>query len=570
MIFPWIGFGRHKLADEDGAGQRSSSASQFLSARMSRAVGMFGIRRSRNVIYAFALFAAAALAGWRGYSLYVEHNRILKDARVSAAITAQSAVISFERSLDVADLLGEDIRNYIVSAGGLGNVSLPNLQRYIAARARATSMKDYVLIADASGQPIVLSDRAAPQPVNFSDREWFRAHAVRGEDSYIGTALRSRLGRAIIYTDSKRLSQAGTFAGVVDVAIDAPNVRSVSERKPGDAVVTLWTGDHRTILSNFMDFDMHGDPLTLKPSLPERSVIEGVFEPNLSDAIIVSRRSSARPFFATVTLRASEVLAAWDAEVIGSVALFVVAVLLGGLLAKLAANLAETDLNARWALERSTDALRGALAERDLVVKEIHHRVKNSLQLTSSLMQIQAREFENGAVRAAFRQTQQRLFAIGMIHDVLYQDDSKLSINMRSYLSRLAAEIGRGNEAERRGIKTDLDVEPIELMPEQATPLGLCVAEILMRAYGMAFLPDQSGTIGVKLKEKGNDVELTISNSGQGYVSPQEAEVSLGARLIKTLAAQLHATYTSTEGVGAMFKLSFRPLPISERQLFRH
>lgn len=527
---------------------------------------MFGIRRSRNVIYVFALFAAVALAGWRGYSLYLEHDRILDDARAAAALSAQSAVASLERSLDIADLLGEDVRAHIAMAGGLGVIPPADLQRYVAARALSTSMKDYVLVVDQAGQPLVLSERPRPPPVNFSDRAWFRAHAVKGADSYTGTALRSRLGRSVVYTDSKRLTQNGAFAGVVDIAIDAPGIRSSLQRKPGDVVLRLWTADHRLLFSNYMDFDDHGDPIAEQPQAAHAPTLAGVLNPSDPDFVTVSRKASVRPLVATATFRTSEVLAGWDAQVIGGVALFVIAVLVGGLLARLAANLAETDLSARRASESNAQALRGALAQRDLVVKEIHHRVKNSLQLTSSLMQIQAREFENEAVRAAFRQTQQRLFAIGMVHDVLYRDDSKSSINMNSYLTRLCAEMARGNDAERRGITTNLDVDPIELMPEQATPLGLCIVEILMRAYGTAFLPDQTGTITVKLKERAGEIELTVADTGQGFVSPEEAQASLGARLIKTLAAQLHATYECAEGIGGAFRLKFRPAPLTERE----
>ena len=173
--------------------------------------------------------------------------------------------------------------------------------------------------------------------------------------------------------------------------------------------------------------------------------------------------------------------------------LFALAIIVGGLLAKLAADLAETDLRARRAIEDTVSALSAAVAQRDHLLKEIHHRVKNNLQLTSSLIQIQSREFENPAVRDAFKETQQRLIAIGMIHDVLYHDDTKASIDMNGYLTRLSAEIARANEAINRGIRTELNVDSIELMPEQATPLGLVTSEVLINAYKQAYPPDKGG-----------------------------------------------------------------------------
>jgi two-component sensor histidine kinase len=248
-------------------------------------------------------------------------------------------------------------------------------------------------------------------------------------------------------------------------------------------------------------------------------------------------------------------LARWEDDVKVGFVLFALAVIVGGLLAKLAADLAETDLRARRAIEETVDALSAAVSQRDHLLKEIHHRVKNNLQLTSSLIQIQSREFENRDVRDAFKETQQRLYAIGMIHDVLYHDDTKPSIDMSGYLSRLSSEIARANEAIVRGIRTELNVDAIELMPEQATPLGLVTSEVLINAYKQAYPPDRGGLISIGLHDGHGEVELTISSNGRGH--ELQAGTALGGRLVRTLTTQLRGTSSFDEANNGAFRLVF-------------
>jgi two-component sensor histidine kinase len=158
-------------------------------------------------------------------------------------------------------------------------------------------------------------------------------------------------------------------------------------------------------------------------------------------------------------------------------------------------------------------------------------------------------------VRDAFKETQQRLIAIGMIHDVLYHDDTKVSIDMNGYLTRLSAEIARANEAINRGIRTELNVDPIELMPEQATPLGLVTSEVLINAYRQAYPPDKGGLISIALHDGKGEVELTISSNGKGHELQDSS--ALGGRLVRTLTTQLHGTSAFEDEGNSRFRLTF-------------
>lgn len=542
------------MAAEGKMGGEDSAAAGPLTRGIA---GQFSPRRSRNVIYTLAIFAGLALALWRANTLYQERRDILDGAKASALDMARDQVDNMDRALDTADLLAEDARVYIRGRGDLDTIPNVELQSYLAQRTAVTSVPDYLMVVDKAGLPVAMSERKVVPRINLADRGWFKAHAQGGRDAYIGSALKSRLGRNVLYTYSKSLLNADrAFIGVVDVGISAPSVRSPSTRKPGEPLQQLWSTNGRLIISNFMDFDADGDPIAQKPPFATPlSDISGFLKSADPDLIIGYHTDTARGLLSTVTLHRSEVLARWEDDVRLGFVLFALAIIVGGLLAKLAADLAETDLRARRAIEDTVTALSAAVSQRDHLLKEIHHRVKNNLQLTSSLIQIQSREFDNPSVRDAFKETQQRLIAIGMIHDVLYHDDTKASIDMNGYLTRLSAEIARANEAINRGIRTELNVDPIELMPEQATPLGLVTSEVLINAYKQAYPPDKGGLISIALHDGHGDVELTITSNGKGHELQDGS--ALGGRLVRTLTTQLRGTSAFDESGNSRFHLTF-------------
>ncbi|HEY5238290.1 MAG TPA: histidine kinase dimerization/phosphoacceptor domain -containing protein [Rhizomicrobium sp.] len=520
---------------------------------------LFSLRRTRNAIYILAFFAGFALAAWRLHSLFMDRQRIVDEARTTAAIRAQSAVSYVERTMDVADLLAERVRDHIGQAGGLTAINPQDLQSFLADSSHRTAMQDFITVVNAQGVPVAASEWKQAPRVSLADRGWFKAH-LGGAESYAGEAVKSRLGRNIIYTYSKRIVGAdGSFQGAVDVAIQAQSVHNPALRPPGTAIVQLWTWDGRLVISNYMRFDAHNNPLPQAvPFHTLPAADSGYMQTGDKDLIIVYRKAAGRPLVATVTLKRSEILRPWDRDTEFSAALFVVVLLAGGLLARFATDLADADQRARKSLEDTANALSAAVTQRDLLLKEIHHRVKNNLQLTSSLIQMQARQFDNTSVRDAFSRTQQRVFAIGMIHDVLYNDDANAAVDVRGYLERLAAQISRADEADKRGIKTKLDIAPVDLVPEQATPLGLIASEVLDNAYKHAFPEEGGGQVTVTVKEDSGEVELTIADNGTGYAPATESPKSLGSRLIQTLTLQLHGTSGYTQENGTTFRLRFK------------
>src|SRR5690242_18752036 len=116
--------------------------------------GLFSLRRSRNVIYTFAIFAGLALAIWRANTLYQERRDIIEGAKASALDMARDQVENVDRALDTADLLAEDARVYIRSRGALDTIPGAELQRYLAQRTSVTSVRDYLMVVDKTGMPV--------------------------------------------------------------------------------------------------------------------------------------------------------------------------------------------------------------------------------------------------------------------------------------------------------------------------------------------------------------------------------------------------------------------------------
>lgn len=521
-------------------------------------IGWLRFGRAQAAIYALAAFALIALVAWRAESLSVERSRILHGAEAQALTMALGTESYIDRTIDVAVLLAGDVRNHIRRLGGLEKIPKSDLQEYVSDKARQTVLHDYLMVVDGTGHPVVLSDRASAPHIDLSDREWFKAVTRRGLDNYIGPAIASRLGRRVIYTYSARLDgNDGKPDGAVDVAVQASSVKLPGLRQLGDPQVQVWTGDGRLIVASFMTFDARGNAVPQRPFFAKPPHAgSGFLKSSDPDLIVAYQRATDRSLIATVAIRRSEILAGWHARVRVSIALLAIAALILGGLVWFADTLLARDARRRVELEETAEALSLAVAQRDTLLKEIHHRVKNNLQVTSSLIDMQARQFDDEAVRTAFKRTQQRLYAIGMVHDVLYGEQGVSIVDMRDYLTRLCKEIASANGTRERKITMTLDISPISLMAEQATSLGLCVSEVLVNVFKHAFPASGGGEILVRLMEAMGQVELVIHDNGSGF-GPSEGGKSLGMRLIRAFASQLGGTIAFETGDGTTFRLNF-------------
>ncbi len=180
------------------------------------------------------------------------------------------------------------------------------------------------------------------------------------------------------------------------------------------------------------------------------------------------------------------------------------------------------------------------LKEKDWLVKEIHHRVKNNLQIVISLMNIQSEYLENGAAFDAVKESQSRMTAMSLLHQKLYLSPSITSIAMNSYISELIQHLKESFNA-GNSISFKTEIQPIELEVSQAVPLGLILNEAVTNAIKYAFPDNKNGEIHIKLIQTGIEISLVIADNGVGLPehSAFKKASTIGFNLIETLTEQL-------------------------------
>jgi two-component sensor histidine kinase/CheY-like chemotaxis protein len=207
-------------------------------------------------------------------------------------------------------------------------------------------------------------------------------------------------------------------------------------------------------------------------------------------------------------------------------------------------------------LHKTESALRQSLAERELLLKEVNHRVKNSLQLVMSMLSLQSQEFSDPTARGLFAKAVSRVSAIASVHERLYQADDPLSVEMRGYLSALLGEISR---AGREEFKLTVDVEPVRLPTEHGVSLALIINELVMNAIKHGLPADETPHITVRLMRVGADeMRLTVADNGASKLSESDEQAGFGTRLIDMLARQLRGRLEIDNTQGYSVHMTFR------------
>jgi len=212
------------------------------------------------------------------------------------------------------------------------------------------------------------------------------------------------------------------------------------------------------------------------------------------------------------------------------------------------------------ALGRREAELRQAVQQQELAMQEIHHRVKNNLQIVASLLNLQASRIRLPAAKAEFQSARDRVRALATVHRHLYAHGEVHTINMRTFLTELCGPLFQAmGETEGERIRLEIDAPELQMSSDQAVPLSLIVTEAVTNAIKYAYPVGRSGTIGIRLTEVGGDeVELDIHDDGVGIPAGRvETEAGtrdgIGIQLIKGFSRQLGATLEFEEGNGTRY-----------------
>lgn len=202
-------------------------------------------------------------------------------------------------------------------------------------------------------------------------------------------------------------------------------------------------------------------------------------------------------------------------------------------------------------LLRDEADLENAVFEREVLLKEVHHRVKNNLQLISSIIKMQVRQVASPEAVAALRQFQDRVTSLASVHRALYQEPSLTHIRFDVLLGDLVSQVNAVGSAQYRPVEIDLELDPVTLLPDQTSPLAMVTTEALSNAFKYGGPgPDGLFRLKVHLKETTEGgtthVRLVIENSVDAEISADTGS-GLGKRLILAFASQLDADLQETE-----------------------
>ena len=211
--------------------------------------------------------------------------------------------------------------------------------------------------------------------------------------------------------------------------------------------------------------------------------------------------------------------------------------------------------------KQQEEEIRTSLKEKEVMLAEIHHRVKNNLAVISGLLQLQSYSAKNVEVEKALSDSQMRIQSIALVHEMLYESESLAFIEYDKYVNDLLEAISNMHMNGQKNINLTAEVEPISLSINQAIPCSLLINELIVNAFKHAFKNQQEGLIKVNMQRVEDNVTMIISDNGQGFdVEKFTDSDSLGSTLIKTLSGQLGGDFEileSSKTKGSIFKIEF-------------
>ena len=432
---------------------------------------------------------------------------------------------------------------------------------------------------DAKGHVIATSIRNLPPEFSVSKRPEFIRHAA-GEQGPLFTPVTESAvtGKAVILI-SKRLNRPdGSFGGDIKIGFDYDilnsYLRELTSKNFGSRVQLIDLGG--TVI---LDSNSNGPPI---PERLEPEAIEAMAKPDGSPMIYRSNDGRERiwlmlrvgnyPLFLRVGTDCDSVKARWlnDGLQYGvSSALAIAALLFLGSLAFFFARGEEHSLQAlrltnmtleqnvaerTKSLTEKSDALETALKERTVLFQEIHHRIKNSLQVIASLVSLSSKGNTDPSAQMILDEIARRIRAIGQVHQTLYEQNALEHVDLNAYLTSLINSEREVYGAKERGIEITITAEG-ELNLDTAVSVGLIVSEAVANSFKYAFGSRQNGKILIEASVKDGKCHVSVTDDGVGF--PKDVKDGTGMMIIKTIAKQRKATLRFREGPGGGIVFDF-------------
>ncbi|NGP90039.1 PAS domain S-box protein [Fodinibius halophilus] len=214
-------------------------------------------------------------------------------------------------------------------------------------------------------------------------------------------------------------------------------------------------------------------------------------------------------------------------------------------------------------LRETEEKLQHSLKEKEILLSEIHHRVKNNLAIISGLLLLEAMNWEEGGeVYQALMQSKHRIHSMAKIHEQLYESNDFSTVKLENYIEELVTTIRESMKGAKRDVEIEVDCDEISLNINQALPSTLIINELITNAFKYAFEEDRSGKILVKFKQEEDLITIIVQDDGPGLPTQFEemAEQSLGHQLVNQLVKQLKGEIRvkSSQKKGTRYEIRFK------------
>lgn len=493
-----------------------------------------------------------ALLAWRDYGDTIKATEALSQqvARLLEEHT-QRYVSAPEQALRRLDERFAEI--------ALTNLGSDRVRRTAERIAAELPQVSSLFIADSTGRVVMLTGYPQNAPINVADREYFRAHMVDGRmDTVVGPLILSREPKPrYAFTVSIPLIRAGKMVGIIAATLDVNFFLAFygSLDLGADAVSAVfndqgWLVVHQRVDAESLTRNFSHTPL-FSDNLPKESVGTSV-RPGIVDGLTRAfsyRRVNGLPLVVVAGLPLQHVIAGWRARQGRNAAM---------LLALLA--LVQGALWLTWhgvRRERTLAmGLQRALDDNVTLFNEIHHRVKNNMQIVSSMLMIEQIRAGQGPLAERLQLVADRVSSMALVHTMLYERHEASQVDISAYLKELCLNLAEGHGVAERNIRIDVTADDSRLAMEHAVPLGLVVNEAVSNALKHAFPQGRPGTIQVHFSD-GNGFALSVVDDGVG-LSSQPKGNGIGTTIMRSLAGQLDAASSLTgrsDGPGTVLQV---------------
>ncbi|MCM8733401.1 ATP-binding protein [Azospirillum sp. A1-3] len=528
-------------------------------------------------ILALLAVALALTAALLVFAAYQYRSQVIDEAETHTAAIARVLEEHAAKTLGIHAATLSHMEWMVDDLGWNRIDSSPLLHERLKAMAAQTPEVQSYWITDESGRVRVSSFEWPMRPLNASDREYFRALLNPGSAIHIGPRLSGKINSEIFFTLSRRMELSNhQFQGVAQISLlpsyFADFYRSVL--RGSSDVILLMREDGEVLVRTPQNAPANRTDIGRLPeliSVPDRNgVFHAVTPSDGVERLMARRKVPDMPIYVVYGTDVGSIERAWHDRVM-PYALFAtpalgLLVLLGGIALHRSRQAAE----AQEALRRSNEALEDritertrhldqALADKEVLLRDIHHRVKNNLQVILSLLELQAQRAPE--LEAPFSEALTRINTMGLIHEQIYRATGISAVALDSFIEALAGHLNSFHSRPGRTITIRHRVEPLSLDLNRVVPFALILNEVVSNAFKHAFTGRCTGTIDIVVTAENGSLHLTIQDDGTGAPEPEDPSTpgrrSMGMDLIRAFARQIRGEYHFTRGAGTRFDLVF-------------